>query len=278
MEIALETITPDKAMEYLKHNTNNYRSLNKERVQAYAADMKSGNWQMNGEAIKFDKKQELKDGQTRLNAIIVADTPVDMLVIRGIDDGVSMYDIGQARSLGQIAKARGVLDGWHNEVISTARFIVNNGKENYRIGKVKVLQYAERHTDILTKSARYSSLGSNKGICKKSSIIAAIYCLIRSGYPESEIAEFFRIANSGVPHGQCDPSPALVFRNMVQTYNVRITEHRKLLFSAAINSVIDFCSGKSRSMKYKFSDESFNMLSRIRMLDGFSDTEGDDDQ
>jgi len=98
MDITQEKITPDMAQEYLKFNTENYRSLSKDRVISYASDMKNGRWQFNGESIKFSENGQLIDGQHRLQAIIRAGVPVDMLVIRGVKDDVDIYDIGAQRS------------------------------------------------------------------------------------------------------------------------------------------------------------------------------------
>lgn len=135
MDIRQETITPEMAQEYLKFNTENYRSLNKLRVISYSNDMKAGKWQLNGEAIKFDTEGKLIDGQHRLQAIVRANVPVKMLVIRGIQEGVNLYDIGSTRSMGQIAKARGIVEGWYSQVMACASWIVNNGESHGLAGK-----------------------------------------------------------------------------------------------------------------------------------------------
>ena len=80
MRIFEEYITPKTAEKYLEQNTNNYRRMNRNKVSIYARDMKNGSWQTNGEAIKFNKRGELVDGQHRLKAIMEADVPVKMLV------------------------------------------------------------------------------------------------------------------------------------------------------------------------------------------------------
>ena len=270
MEIRQEHITPELAQEYLKYNTENYRSINKFRVMSYASDMRNGKWQLNGEAIKFDVNGKLIDGQHRLQAIVSAGEPVDMLVIRGVEEGVNLYDIGSNRSMGQIAQARGVVNGWYTQVIAVANWMVNNSNHHAGIGKAVILQYAEEHAAAIEKAVRYSSLGSQKPICKKSAVAAAIYCMIRDGMPESEIGDFFRIANSGIPQGHYDPSPALIFRNMAQVNNSHSEEEKRLLFSAAISAVKDFIAGKSRLMKYKFTMESYELLHKVRQMDGIA--------
>ena len=48
-------IDREKAIEMLEHNTNNYRKLDKNKVNQYARKMMMGLCQENGEAIQFSK-------------------------------------------------------------------------------------------------------------------------------------------------------------------------------------------------------------------------------
>ena len=270
MEIRKETITPELAQEYLKYNTENYRSINKFRVMSYASDMKNGKWQLNGEAIKFDVNGKLIDGQHRLQAIVSAGVPAEMLVIRDVEEGVNLYGIGSNRSLGQIAKARGIVTTSYTQVIAVANWMVSNSNHHGGIGKAVVMQYAEEHAEDIEKAVRYASIGTRNPICRKSAVAAAGYCMIRDGMPQSEIGDFFRIANSGIPSGHYDPSPALIFRNMAQVNNSHSEEEKRLLFSAAISAVKDFIAGKSRMMKYQFNMGSYELLYKVRRMDGIA--------
>ena len=272
MKVTQETITPEIAQEYLKHNTENYRGLHRDRIIGYAADMMNGKWQFNGEAIKFDVNGKLIDGQHRLHAIVRANVPVEMLVIRGIEEGVNLYDIGSLRSLGQIAKARGIVPGWYSATMACASWIINNGDTNHGYsGKATALQYAEDHADDITRAVRYCTTGASSCICKRSPIVSAVYCMIRGGYSQPEICEFMRIANSGLPHGHYEPSPALIFRNMVQDLNSHNPEEKKLLFSACVSAVNDFMNGKQRMMRYKFSVDSYELMHKVRFADGLTE-------
>ena len=55
IKTAVEKITPEKAKEYLRANTNNYRKLSRATVKKYAEDMKNGKWELNGESIVFSE-------------------------------------------------------------------------------------------------------------------------------------------------------------------------------------------------------------------------------
>lgn len=269
MKITQETITPDMAREYLKYNTENYRSINKFRVMSYASDMRNGKWQLNGEAIKFDASGRLIDGQHRLQAIVSANVPAEMLVIREVPEGTNLYDIGSNRSLGQIAKARGIVGSSYTQVMAVANWMVSNS-HHFGIGRAVVMQYAEDHAEDLEKAVRYASIGTRNPVCRKSAVAAAVYCMIRDGMPQSEIGDFFRIANSGIPSGHYDPSPALIFRNMAQVNNSHSEEEKRLLFSATISAVKDFIAGKSRQMKYQFNMSAYELLYKVRMMDGIA--------
>ena len=66
-DVQLVEITPELAHEWLGFNTHN-RNIRQRIVTAYAADMTGGDWQWNGESIKFAEDGTLLDGQHRLAA------------------------------------------------------------------------------------------------------------------------------------------------------------------------------------------------------------------
>lgn len=99
----LERITPDIAAEILSHNSPRQRRLSKSRVDAYAHDMMSGDWQQNGETIKIAENGLLLDGQHRLAAVIASGKTLWMSVARNIpNDAFLTIDVGQSRTTRQI--------------------------------------------------------------------------------------------------------------------------------------------------------------------------------
>jgi len=96
---AVETITPDIARKYLEGNTRN-RKVVEGHVAALARDMKAGNFQLNWKAICFSPSGRLLNGQHRLHAVILADTAIETLVLRGIDeDAYDTYDVNAKRGV-----------------------------------------------------------------------------------------------------------------------------------------------------------------------------------
>lgn len=95
--IVLETITPEKAREYLADNITN-RNVTKRTVASFARDMKAGRWQITGDSIRFNTSGKLFDGQHRLHACIAAGVDLTTFVVRGIPDtAVDVIDSGRMR-------------------------------------------------------------------------------------------------------------------------------------------------------------------------------------
>jgi len=97
--VSLETITPERAQQYIDSSEGNRKSAarNSER---YAIDVKARTWALTGEPVLIDSDDQLIDGHGRLLAIISAGEPITVFVIRGIDPAVRMYiDTVKSRNL-----------------------------------------------------------------------------------------------------------------------------------------------------------------------------------
>lgn len=107
VQAKIMTVTPALAERLLARNTHN-RRVTFSRVDQYAADMRNGDWQLNGEAIKISSTGQVLDGQHRLMAILEADVDVQVLLITGLPaDTQETMDQGRNRSFGDVLKLRG---------------------------------------------------------------------------------------------------------------------------------------------------------------------------
>lgn len=98
MKYNVLTVTPELAKLWLKDNTRN-RNLNDKLVQDYARQILAGEWRVNGEAIKRAKDGTLLDGQHRLSAVILAGTPIEILVIEDLEPELQdTMDAGRKRT------------------------------------------------------------------------------------------------------------------------------------------------------------------------------------
>ncbi len=117
----LVTITPQLAEKWLKKNTHN-RGVVHSRVDQYAADMKRGEWRVNGETIKLAADGRVLDGQHRLLAVLEAEVAIQSLVITGLEDTAQeTMDQGRGRSLADVFKLRG--EKYSNPLATSARVL-----------------------------------------------------------------------------------------------------------------------------------------------------------
>lgn len=77
------------------------RPARRRKINAFAREMTLGQWHVNGEPIIFDNAGKLVDGQHRLEALLVANVTVPMLIVRGVyASSVVTIDTGSSRSYG----------------------------------------------------------------------------------------------------------------------------------------------------------------------------------
>lgn len=259
LKMTVETITPEKAREYLKANTKNYRKLSRSAIIRFADDMKAGRWELNGEPIVFDENGVLKDGQHRLAAIIMANVSVKMAVTRGVDEKVTIYNYGNKRTVSQIVSAEGLECNY--TVAAAARIIACRFKTGMGINETQA--YAKRHIDELNRAYRITCNGGNSGPSHNSACVAACYLMLRTGLIRSYEAElFFRLFNDkGLT--RCDgyePSPAIVARKMWDDRGAgrfggyQIQKERLEIICMAMR---DFSMDKERKLGYKIQEPFF---------------------
>lgn len=105
-------VTPQIAGEWLNRNTKN-RPLRAGRVENLAAAITRGEWELNGDAIRWNEDgTALLDGQHRLFAVLEADMPIDTLVVFGLPAvAQETMDMGARRTLKDVLTLRGHKDG-----------------------------------------------------------------------------------------------------------------------------------------------------------------------
>jgi hypothetical protein len=90
--MTVETITPERAEEYLAANRGN-RNIVQSHVGAMARDIRNGQWMFNAQPICFSRTGRLLNGQHRLSAVLEAGQPIEVLVMRGLpEEAFETYD------------------------------------------------------------------------------------------------------------------------------------------------------------------------------------------
>lgn len=121
MKVEEKLIGPSEAREMLSANTHN-RPLNKRSVMQLANAIKRGEWEENGDAIRFSETGVLLDGQHRLAAIAESGESVKTLVVSGLKDSAfDVIDRGKSRTVGHVLAIRGEKN--YNALASVARLL-----------------------------------------------------------------------------------------------------------------------------------------------------------
>ncbi len=218
---AVETVTPAMAKEWLAANGRN-RHMRSRLAADYARDMKEpGRWALNGEPIKFGISGRLLDGQHRLEAIIIADKPIDTLVVRGIaDDAQDTMDSGAKRTAADALGLAGIPNSisvaaatrraliWersgYTEVSTSGRGVTHR----------EIIEYLQENPDIQDAASHVAALG--KAVPVSRAVLAfAYWACARADADHAHL--FFDSLASGAQLGRHDPILAL--RNKLQSFN-----------------------------------------------------------
>lgn len=203
-------ITPELAREWLGYNTHN-RRLRALTVQQYASDIKSGDWQWNGESIKFAEDGTLLDGQHRLAAIVEAETAVTMLVVRGLpSETQDTVDGGVKRKFSDVLQLRGepmymTLAALVRKAAiweAGGRKSIQGGGGAYPITNAVLVKFLEKNPD-LRDAARYA--GNANPRCFLPVSICALGFWLFSRIDAEDAEHFFARLHDGQNMAKGDP-------------------------------------------------------------------------
>jgi hypothetical protein len=107
LKAEIRTITPDDAAAMLAHMVGN-RPLRNAVVRRFAREMLADAWRINGEPIIIANTGKVLDGQHRLNAIIMAEKPVRLMVVEGVpEEFMPTIDTGAVRTFADVLTIEG---------------------------------------------------------------------------------------------------------------------------------------------------------------------------
>jgi len=213
----IETVTPALATKWLESNTHNC-VLSQHLVDNYAVLINNGEWELNGESIKFDVNGTLLDGQHRLWAIIEANKSIKTMVIRNLEPQVmDTLDTGRCRSAANVLQIKGFVNG--SVLASAAKMLCSFDRGEWGEYQERLFKSISNHTVLETVKA-HPSLGESvsyiRGRSQKlrpfvpESLGAALHYIFNRISPEVTeefFTSFIEGTNLDVGH------PVLVLRN-----------------------------------------------------------------
>lgn len=199
----LVTITPETAREWLESNVNN-RPVREMTIRKYVEAMKSGQWEANGETIKFSTQGVLLDGQHRLRAVVQSGVTIQSYVIFDLQPKVfDTIDTGAARSISDLLSLQGEAN---NLILGPALRLLYVQDElgsvremNAKLARVvtnrDMLETLDRHPKLVHS---ISFIGGIPAIKKYLSVPIAAYChyVFSQLQPHHADAFFIKLARS----------------------------------------------------------------------------------
>lgn len=238
----VERIGPKKAREYLDLMPRNRRQRGRVKDR-YIKAMTKGQWKLTGEAIKFNTRGELIDGQHRLEAIIAANKEVEILVCRNIPPEAFMeLDTGAARSPGDLLTVAGY--DYTNGVASAIRFITSIYKVEAgtvspsslardRVDPETLLEYAEAYSESLVDAVRKTMTKQARTVCSPPAMFAALYYIFAE-HNKKGADQFFDTLIDGLGYEQGRHDPIYQLRRMLEQFKASKHQRRPNFYKAAI--------------------------------------------
>lgn len=162
------TITPALARAYLVVNAENNRNVKRSKIESYARDMLSGNWNSDsGETIKLSETGRLIDGQNRMHAVIKAGIPIDFDIAHGLPDAAMLVlDSGASRTGADALKVSGATDRMRSGAIVRWSILWDAGVFMGQGGAVAPTN-TEINTRYLSDPDGYDSAATRSSDCQR---------------------------------------------------------------------------------------------------------------
>ncbi len=212
-------ITPAIAKEMLEHNTNN-RHLRRRRVSNLAQEMSRKQWLTTGEAIKFDIKGILIDGQHRLEGCVEAKiTLKQQLVVTGLsEETFSVIDSGMKRTANDILSSAGIANGSAIAPVAKLVGVIQAGMNPYRsdvrqlITRQDIVSWSESNLETIDWSIRLArTVYDSAGLGNRTALISLAILAEKNKHSKEKIEQFFAALSSG--EGLTASSPVLALRS-----------------------------------------------------------------
>ncbi len=225
MESKVMTITPDQARAMLEKNMKNNRRLNHATVKRYARIMKAGGWNLTHQGIAFDTNGELIDGQHRLEALVMANVPITMMVTYGVEhiDGEAFtIDTGTKRTTQNIMQISGICDEVYKRM---SGFVSAYMRMKIRTNSsapeaTEIISYIDKHYNDLAKiSSIIGGKATGSAGCRLHTIVGvALIAAFYRGEPEDALRKFVNVyRNNDVEYCEnYNPRHALNLRDWVR--------------------------------------------------------------
>ncbi|MBA7642156.1 hypothetical protein ES703_49843 [subsurface metagenome] len=266
MKTTIETIDKERAQEYIAKIDGN-RPISNGYVRWLIGRQKRGEWQTNGDSIKFDTNGVLRDGQHRLMMVMQTGRPIEVVVVRDIDPASFItMDTGKNRNLSDVlainkyqnSKLLAPALGWVHHYLANRMYPMGG-----RISHEQHLAVLDKHPELQQSVAFFANFGHLSGSPRWPSITMACHYLF-SRIDSSMADDFIQRYVTGARLEEQDP--VWVLRGQVTSYaTARIKPQGDQIFGLFALAWNAQRNGREQKQNYKLRKHS-----RIRpKIDGF---------
>lgn len=231
-------ITPEIAKDFGAYNDRN-RKVSRHTIAAYARDMKARRWRYTGEPIKFSEDGKLLDGQQRLAACILAQTPFETLVIRGIDiEAQRVMDQGRRRTVADNLTIHGYKDATLLAAAAKTLLVFKEGESKHK--------HRSTSSEIEGMIDKHPLLGESCPVTVKAmgitrSLLTAIHYVGKHLQDEPEKADaFVRVFKTVEPSYPHDAAHAWCIK-LIKDRELRTLKASSELMRGSIHAWNKFC-------------------------------------
>lgn len=242
LETSTEIIGPTEAAEMLRSKGHN-RRLRPAVVMRFAGAIERGEWELNGEAVKFSQDGVLLDGQHRLHAVIRAGKPIKTIVLRGLDPSMQdTMDTGAPRTFADSLKLQRYANP--SELAAAVRIVWALETKGLPPGTNVTVQATNRELSAML-AAHPGIIASVESACDKvrrshlgigGGMGAALHYLIKRDAPGS-VDDFFDALTTGADLSQDDA--VFVLRRFLLRERQSARRLERLAISALIIKAFD---------------------------------------
>ena len=203
------TITPELAEVYLGRMAAN-RSLNEAHADRLAEDMRRGDWRQTYEAIRFNRKGELSDGQHRLSAVVRSGKAHEFYVAGGLDaKAMAVTDTGRSRTFADVQAIAGEKNARKMAAVAKQIYYLDIGKATASgpaVSHAQLERTVKQHAGLREAVQKVAAVSGIQPHAQ----IAAVYCLAREKHPR-KADQWLEALQEG--ENLAKGNPALVVRN-----------------------------------------------------------------
>lgn len=250
----VETITPERASEILEQSASP-APFDKVALDQYAQIMKAGAWVLNAQTISFDENDKLIDGVHRLNACIIANTPLVTLVARGASaDTLHTIDQHVRRNYKLILEGRNVRNAGGVLRLMAKLIRIENGILGKKAVKIAWwrLDRVFKANPLIPQAVDYSTSYQANAL-HSTARPALVYMALAAGY-EREIRSFLNELGPDATQDLTSPPRmlALQFGMMRDEASAYSVDKALAMSVLAFN---DFLEGKKATSHYNWTPD-----------------------